>query len=120
MLVISRKSGEKLRIGENVEITVLEISGSRVVVGIDAPREIAIRRVGPSADGAEEDLRADPDVDAASGLGPTDHVDTAFTPKPFEYPSRAAPEPTEKRVKTPVVTVRRSRKIAIPTNGEFE
>ncbi len=44
MLVLSRKAGEKLVIGDNVEITVSKISGNRVTVAIDAPREVAIRR----------------------------------------------------------------------------
>ncbi|MEI8297045.1 MAG: carbon storage regulator [Pseudomonadota bacterium] len=46
MLVISRKPGERVHIGDEIQVAILEISGSRVVIGIAAPREIAIRRVG--------------------------------------------------------------------------
>jgi carbon storage regulator len=44
MLVISRKAGEKLRVGDSVTVTILSVSGDKVAVGIDAPREIAILR----------------------------------------------------------------------------
>ncbi|MDR2771717.1 MAG: carbon storage regulator [Clostridiales Family XIII bacterium] len=44
MLVISRKAGEKLRVGDSVTFTILSVSGDKVAVGIDAPREIAILR----------------------------------------------------------------------------
>lgn len=44
MLVLSRKDGQAIRIGEDVIIKVSEISGGRVKLAIDAPREIPIRR----------------------------------------------------------------------------
>ena len=44
MLVIRRRPGEVLLIGDNVEIEVLEASGSQVKLGIRAPREVAVLR----------------------------------------------------------------------------
>ena len=44
MLVLSRKEGERLVIGDNVVITVNRISGNRITLGIDAPRDIRIVR----------------------------------------------------------------------------
>ena len=44
MLVLTRKAGEKIVIGENVVIEVLEIQGNRVRIGIQAPRGITILR----------------------------------------------------------------------------
>ena len=40
MLVISRKPGESFLIGEDIEITVFEVSGDKVKLGISAPRDI--------------------------------------------------------------------------------
>jgi carbon storage regulator len=44
MLVITRKSGEGICLGDDVKITVLEISGSTVRLGIEASREIPVYR----------------------------------------------------------------------------
>lgn len=44
MLVLSRKIGESIAIGEGVRVQVTRIERDRVTIGIDAPREIAIRR----------------------------------------------------------------------------
>lgn len=44
MLVLSRKVGEKIMVGNNVEVVVTKIAGDRVTLGIAAPREVLIRR----------------------------------------------------------------------------
>ena len=44
MLVLSRKAGERLVIGEHVEITVTQIGKGRVRLGIAAPNDVHIRR----------------------------------------------------------------------------
>lgn len=44
MLVLSRQKDEKIQIGENIFITVLNISGRRVRLGITAPDDIIIKR----------------------------------------------------------------------------
>jgi carbon storage regulator len=44
MLVITRKAGEAIRIGDDVTITVLDVAGSTVRIGIDAPSEIPVFR----------------------------------------------------------------------------
>ena len=44
MLVLSRKSDEKIIIYDSIVVTVLEIRGDKVRLGIEAPREIPIKR----------------------------------------------------------------------------
>lgn len=44
MLVLSRKNTEAIQIGKDVKVTVLEILGNRVKIGIDAPRGVDILR----------------------------------------------------------------------------
>jgi carbon storage regulator len=44
MLVLSRKPGEKVVIGEGITVTVLEVVGNRVRVGIEAPGDVRILR----------------------------------------------------------------------------
>lgn len=44
MLVITRKLNEGITIGDNIELTVLEISKDRVKIGINAPKEVKLFR----------------------------------------------------------------------------
>ena len=44
MLVLSRRQGERVVIGEDVEIVVLEVHGHRVKLGFAGPREVPIHR----------------------------------------------------------------------------
>ena len=44
MLVLSRKLGEQIVIGNNVTVTVLEVRGSRVKLGLAGPAEVPIHR----------------------------------------------------------------------------
>jgi carbon storage regulator len=44
MLVLSRKEGEKLVIGDNITLVVSKISGNRVTVAIEAPMDVKIFR----------------------------------------------------------------------------
>jgi carbon storage regulator len=44
MLVLGRKAGEKLCIGNNIGITVLGIHGNVVKLGIEAPRDVRVLR----------------------------------------------------------------------------
>ena len=44
MLVLSRKIGETITIGEDILVTVLAVSGNRLRLGVSAPREISVQR----------------------------------------------------------------------------
>ena len=44
MLVLSRKKDEKIMIGENISIMVVEIRGDKVRLGIEAPRDVSVHR----------------------------------------------------------------------------
>lgn len=44
MLVLTRKQGEKLIIGGNIVVTVVEVGMGRVKIGIDAPQDVNIMR----------------------------------------------------------------------------
>ena len=44
MLALSRKKNEALIINNNVEVTILEVKGDQVKIGIEAPREIPVYR----------------------------------------------------------------------------
>lgn len=44
MLVLSRKAGEVIVIGDDIRITIVKIRGGRVRLGVDAPRDVQVRR----------------------------------------------------------------------------
>ena len=44
MLALSRKKGEALVINNNIEVTVMEVKGDQVKIGISAPKEVPIYR----------------------------------------------------------------------------
>ena len=44
MLILTRRVGEKLVIGENVTVTVLGVKGNQIRIGIDAPQEVQVHR----------------------------------------------------------------------------
>jgi carbon storage regulator len=69
MLILTRRVGEVLRIGDDVSITILGVKGNQVRIGIDAPKDVAVHReeiyqrikregdVGDDEVGAEESHR---------------------------------------------------------------
>jgi carbon storage regulator len=69
MLVLSRRVGESIVVGDDVVITVLEQRGDVVRIGVDAPRSVQVRRLELLAQ-LEETNRAaaPPDPDAVAAL----------------------------------------------------
>ena len=44
MLILTRRAGETLVIGDDVTITVLEVKGGQVRIGINAPKSVSVHR----------------------------------------------------------------------------
>ena len=44
MLVLSRKEGERIRLGDSIVITVVGVTGDKVRVGVDAPNTVVVLR----------------------------------------------------------------------------
>lgn len=69
MLVLSRRVGDSIVIGDDVVVTVLEIRGDVVRIGVDAPREVAVRRQELLTELADANrAAASPDPAAVDGL----------------------------------------------------
>lgn len=65
MLVLTRRLGESIRIGDDISIRVLDIQRGQVRIAIDAPREIPVHREEIYQQVQEENRKA---ADAARGL----------------------------------------------------
>ena len=44
MLVLSRQSDETIVIGDNIRVTIVEVRGDKVRIGIEAPRDVSVHR----------------------------------------------------------------------------
>lgn len=44
MLILTRRAGETLRIGDDIEVTVMAVNGAQVRIGIKAPRDVVVDR----------------------------------------------------------------------------
>lgn len=44
MLILNRREGESIKIGDDIEIEVVSVSGNSVKIGINAPQEVSILR----------------------------------------------------------------------------
>lgn len=70
MLVLSRKEGERIQIGDNITLVVSKVSGNRVTIGIEAPRDVKVVRgeLGDAVSGGEPVSAALPAAVRASTL----------------------------------------------------
>jgi carbon storage regulator len=67
MLVLTRKPGEKILLGDDIVITVLDARGDSVRIGIDAPKGVKIQR--------DEVVRAVTEANLAASEAPSDAED---------------------------------------------
>ena len=68
MLVLTRRNGESIVIGNEVVVTVLEVRGDQVRIGIDAPRDVQIHREEVFRQLETENTRAASSADRAREL----------------------------------------------------
>ena len=66
MLVLTRKLNQSIKIGDDIEITVIEVRGDQIRLGVTAPRDVTVHRREVWDQVQEENKRA-----AASGNPPT-------------------------------------------------
>lgn len=61
MLILTRRVGETLMIGDEVTVTVLGVKGNQVRIGVNAPRDVAVHRE-EIYDRIKQEQLADPDA----------------------------------------------------------
>ena len=44
MLILTRRLGESIQIGDEIKITLLDVKGKQIRIGIEAPREVTVHR----------------------------------------------------------------------------
>ena len=44
MLILTRRVGETIMVGDEVQVTVLRVKGNQIRIGVDAPKEVAVHR----------------------------------------------------------------------------
>lgn len=70
MLIITRKPGEKIMLGDDVTVEVIEVSGSSVRIGIAAPRSLPVYREEIWASVKEENAASAASADAVPPAEP--------------------------------------------------
>ncbi len=70
MLILTRRVGETLMIGDEVTVTVLGVKGNQVRIGVNAPKEVAVHR-----EEIYERIKREQD---GSDAAPTEAVDNEF------------------------------------------
>lgn len=80
MLVLSRKPGEALRVGDDVEITIVEVKGDMVRIGIDAPRDVQVWRKELWEAIVAENKRAAEEAALAATVAPPSPITVIKTP----------------------------------------
>ena len=94
MLVLSRQTGEKIKIGDNITVIVSRIAGNRVMLAVEAPRDIHIVRgelkpLTPEERGAR--MRKEPALlRVPAAPAPSVQAEIELTPTGVSYLARRA------------------------------
>jgi carbon storage regulator len=95
MLLLTRKLGENIRIGDDVKITIVEVKGNHVKLGIDAPASVKVHRE-EIYERIQQENRRNQAQGASGSAGPTDGKAGAAAPSAAGGPATVAPAaPTE-------------------------
>jgi len=68
MLVLSRRKGESVIIGDGIKVTVIDVRGDQIRLGIDAPRSVSVHREEIYQQVLEENAAAAKSADIGSPL----------------------------------------------------
>jgi carbon storage regulator len=80
MLILTRRVGETVMIGDDVTITVLGVKGNQVRVGINAPKHVAVHR-----EEIYERIKREQQGGGSGGGGPEDDPDNTTPEKSAQY-----------------------------------
>jgi carbon storage regulator len=72
MLILTRRVGETVMIGNEVTVTVLGVKGNQVRVGVNAPKDVAVHR-----EEIYERIKREQDQDGNVGVAPAKMIDDA-------------------------------------------
>jgi carbon storage regulator len=72
MLILTRRVGETVMIGNEVTVTVLGVKGNQVRIGVNAPKDVAVHR-----EEIYERIKREEDLEARSGATVTKMIDDA-------------------------------------------
>ena len=108
MLVLSRRKDERIVIGGSIVITVIEVKGDKVRLGIEAPKEVSVHRHEVHAAIAEEQRLAEAE---ASGAGSAPASQPAVVLVPAAAP---APGPDDRGLAPSSATVPATERRELP------
>jgi len=119
MLILTRKPGESLYIGDTVKVTIVEIKGNQIRVGIDAPPELRIYREEIYLQILEENKSAAEAALSVEGLEPGFAAPKAMQPMAKMPKSSGAGAFSSAKVSDPhIVLKKRKRKPDGSVGGE--
>lgn len=96
MLILTRKPGESIVIGNNVTVTIVEVRGDQVRVGVDAPRSVQVHRDEVFRELARENVDAVAAAQRARGVvSRARRVDRGAAPTSSPDPSAHDPAPPD-------------------------